>query len=118
VVTPQKPVVEQPTCATEGVARLVIPDVEGVVYSGVNGAVEPGRYVVKSGTVTVTAAAAEGYVLAGDAEPSWPLPVNDPPPSCPGPAGEDGTDGKDGKVVTVNGVPVPSRIDTGLGGTA
>ncbi|MFN2636929.1 MAG: hypothetical protein ABR585_07885 [Gemmatimonadaceae bacterium] len=110
-----KPVVEQSSCATEGVARMVIPEVEGVVYSGANGVAKAGKYIVKPSSVTVSAAAAEGYTLAGDPNPEWTLPVNDPPVVCPGPAGEDG---KDGKTVTVSGIRVPSRIDTGLGGTA
>jgi hypothetical protein len=114
-VTPEAPVVEQSTCATEGVARITIPEVEGVVYKTGGEVVEADRYVVEPGEVEVTAAAADGYRLAEDAVNEWSFEVNEPPASCPdAPGGDD--EGDDETVV--NGVRTPTRIDTGLGGTA
>jgi hypothetical protein len=121
-VTPVEPTLEQATCATEGISRITIPDVKGVIYKSASGEVLQDRYTVQPGEVTVKAEAAEGYVLKDGAKAEWTFVVNDPPAVCPGPQGEDGEDGEDGQDgrdgIVVNGVRTPTRIDTGLGGTA
>lgn len=62
-VTTDEPTFTDPTCDVNEVG-LTLPETTGVVYT-VTGDQEPG------GTVTVTATAADGYVLADDAETQW-----------------------------------------------
>jgi hypothetical protein len=61
VVTPVAPSVTPPTCEAAG--TLVIPEVEGVIYT-----VEPAYVAGDTGDFTVTATADEGFVLDGEAE--------------------------------------------------
>lgn len=63
VVRPAAPSFVDPTCSAPDAARVQVPSVEGVVYTVV-GEPAPGT------TVTVNAAAADGYVLDGPS--SWP----------------------------------------------
>jgi hypothetical protein len=81
----------------DALAVLNVPAVEGVVYSHESGPLNPGTH-------TVTAEAAEGYVLTKPpTEDGWKWEfVIQPEPGCPGepgptgPPGEPGEDGQDG----------------------
>lgn len=115
-VTPAAPKLTQATC-DDKTASIAIPDVEGVVYKGGSGTVlEPGKtYSAKPGNAVVTAEAADGYVLAEGAKTEWTFVVSDAPEDCPTATPTVTTTTP---VVVVNNIPVPSRVDTGLGGLA
>lgn len=109
--TPAAPVLTQATCADKR-ATIAIPEAEGVVYRSARGAeLKQGTtYRVDAGRLVVTAEAADGYELAEDAQTRWPFTVAGAP-DCP--VSEPVT-----QVVVVNDAPVPTRVDTGLGGLA
>ena len=126
-VVPVEPSVQQPTCDTEGIARITIPAVKSVGYYTESGAqAEPGTYTVAPGRHEVTARPADGYAFPEGAKTAWTLTVDQPPAVCPGPPGEDGEDGRDGqdgrdgvtRVIVVDNVRVPTLVHTGAGGTA
>ena len=108
--TPAAPTLTQASC--DAPAALQIPEAEGVVYKNATGAelAQGTSYTVDPGRLVVTADAAEGFDLAEDAEAEWSFTVA-PTPDCPASKPVPG-------VVVVNDVPVPSRVDTGLGGLA
>jgi hypothetical protein len=83
---PQAPELIPADCDT--LAELVVPEVEGVVYSHTSGPLNPG-------TTVVTAEPADGYAFEPDAETEWEFVVN-AVPGCPGEPGQDGQDGADG----------------------
>lgn len=92
----------------DALAVLNIPTVEGVVYSHESGPLNPGTH-------TVTAEAAEGYVLTkppgDDTDWKWEF-VIQAEPGCPGEPGDDGEDGQDG----APGTPGPRGESGGQGG--
>ena len=67
-VTPLAPTVTEATCEAAG--TLVIPEVEGVIYT-----VDPEYTAGATGEFTITATAAEGFVLDTEAETMWTLTV-------------------------------------------
>ncbi|MFG2073441.1 hypothetical protein [Nonomuraea maritima] len=112
VATPVEPTLDQPTCADK-VASLAIPKARGVIYrTAPDALLEQGRrYTVDAGLVVVTAEAAHGFKLAEGAQREWRMPVAEKPDCRP--ANPPATD-----VDVVNDIPVPTRVDTGLGGLA
>jgi hypothetical protein len=112
VVTPEAPTVTQATCEVS--ARIVVPSVAGVVYKNASGDVrEPGSYTASQGSYTLTAEAAEGFTLAEGVDTSWTLTV-DAAPDCPSPT----PTVTQTTVTVINDIPIPVRVDTGLGGLA
>jgi hypothetical protein len=63
-VEPVEPTYVDPSCANDNVAAVTLPQTEGVDYA-IDGDEIPG------GTVTITATAQDGYVLADGAVTSW-----------------------------------------------
>lgn len=93
VATPEAPTITQAVC--DDPATLTVPEVEGVVYSHESGEVSP-----LPQSVTVTAEAADGYVLADLPEgmESWSWTFNfNAAQGCPGESGPPGEDGQDGE---------------------
>jgi LPXTG-motif cell wall-anchored protein len=82
-VTPEEPTVTQAVC--EESATLTVPEVEGVVYSHESS----DNVIPLPQSLTVTAEAAEGYVLA-EGEWAWDFEFN-AAEGCPGEPGEPGT---------------------------
>ncbi|TDD54606.1 hypothetical protein E1286_05300 [Nonomuraea terrae] len=109
--TPAAPVLTQATC-DDKTASIAIPEVAGVVYKTASGkTVEQGkRYTVEAGNVSLTAEAADGYTLKDGAAAEWMFVVSETP-DCQTPSATPTT-----PVVVVNNIPVPARVDTGLGG--
>ncbi|KAB8186845.1 hypothetical protein FH608_045975 [Nonomuraea phyllanthi] len=112
--TPKSPTLTQATC-DDKTASVSIPEVPGVVYKTSSGkTVEQGKtYSVDPGSVTITAEAADGYTLADGAESEWTLVLSEAPTDCP-----TATPTTTTHVTVVNNIPVPARVDTGLGGLA
>jgi LPXTG-motif cell wall-anchored protein len=94
---PEPPVLVPPEC--DALAELIVPEVEGVVYSHESGPLNPGTH-------TITADPAKGYAFPRypPVVREWEFVVEAVPgcpggpgePGEPGPPGEDGKDGKDG----------------------
>lgn len=144
-VAPAPPSAEQPTCKSPQ-GYLVIPEVAGVVYrvrhDGRLRKVEPGRYKADAGVYRVTAQAAEGYALSRSAIDAWDVEVQETPKACATPsATATPTEQPSQAVVSpkatapvaekatptpsvtarqrvINGVVVPTKINTGGGATA
>lgn len=89
---PQAPELVAAQC--DVLAELVVPEVEGVVYSHGSGPLNPGVHLV-------TAEPADGWAFPADATAEWEFVVQAVPgcpgqPGDPGQPGSDGDDGQDG----------------------
>lgn len=136
-VTPEVPEWKPGDCDNPVSTLTLPPKIEGIDYDVNGGYQRPGKTYeyTEPGTVKVEAVPRKGYEIADGAEHEWSFevkPVNateceqpgEPGPQGPegpqgpqgpagpqGPKGDSGKDGKDGK--TVNGIKVPTRINTG-----
>lgn len=130
-VTPKAPTSVDPKC--DALGTLTIPAVEGVAYTVNDDPGPAGTYSMDPGRYDVEASPALGYFFAKDTTTAWSFTYR-AEPGCQGEPGKDGKPGKDGQpgkdgkpgapgkdeapgkdapAPVVNGIPVPTHINTG-----